>query len=56
MRKLLGVGTCDAHRQAGNLCQLTTYQGAGHGLYPEHEADIQAKTASFLYEHLDLGP
>ena len=50
------VDTCRSHRAAGNVCQLTTYQGAGHGLYPDHRADIIAKSAAFLYEHLDLGP
>jgi hypothetical protein len=36
------------------VCQLTTYQGAGHGLYRDHRDDIVAKSAAFLYEHLDL--
>jgi acetyl esterase/lipase len=48
------VDTCDRHRAAGNVCQLTTYQGAGHGLYPDHRDDIVAKSAAFLFEHLDL--
>ncbi len=52
----LAVGTCDRHRRAGNTCDLHTYEGAGHSLYPEHQADIQAETAAFLYRHLDLGP
>jgi len=50
------VDTCRNHRAAGNVCQLTTYQGAGHGLYADHRDDIVAKSAAFLYEHLDLGP
>ncbi|MBA3303235.1 MAG: alpha/beta hydrolase [Acidimicrobiia bacterium] len=49
-----GVSTCDSHRRAGNTCQLTTYQGAGHGLYPEYREDFRAKASAFLYEHLNL--
>ncbi len=48
------VDTCRNHRAAGNVCQLTTYQGAGHGLYADHRDDIVAKSAAFLFEHLDL--
>ena len=54
----LAVETCRRHRAAGNTCELHSYEGAGHGLYADaaRRADIQSKTAEFLYRHLDLGP
>ncbi len=50
----LAVDTCNQHRRAGNLCELHTYQGAGHGLYADHRVDIQRRTAEFVYRNLDL--
>ncbi|MDQ3147457.1 MAG: alpha/beta hydrolase [Actinomycetota bacterium] len=50
----LAVDTCEEHRRFGNVCELRTYQGAGHGLYPTYQRDIQDRTAAFLFRHLDL--
>lgn len=52
----LAVGTCDQYRRYGNICELHAYEGAGHSLYPQYQADIQGKIAEFLYRNLDLGP
>jgi LPXTG-motif cell wall-anchored protein len=34
---------------------LHSYEGAGHGLYPDHQEEIQALIAEFLVRHLTLG-
>ena len=49
------VTTCERHRAAGNICELHTYQGAGHGLYSTYRTDIQRRTAEFLFRQLRLG-
>jgi acetyl esterase/lipase len=49
------VTTCERHRAAGNICDLHSYQGAGHGLYPTYRTEIQRLTAEFLFRHLRLG-
>ena len=48
----LAVGTCDEIRRVGNVCELHTYEGAGHNLFATARADIQAKTAEFLHRQL----
>lgn len=48
----LAVGTCDEIRRAGNVCELHTYEGAGHILYVSHREDVQAKIAEFLLRQL----
>ena len=48
----LAVGTCDEIRRVGNVCELHTYEGAGHNLYATARADIQAKIAEFLHRQL----
>ena len=48
----LAVSTCEEIRRAGNVCELHTYEGAGHILYISHREDIQAKIADFLYRQL----
>jgi acetyl esterase/lipase len=48
----LAVTTCDEIRRAGNVCELHTYEGAGHILYVSHREDVQAKIAEFLHRQL----
>lgn len=48
----LAVGTCDEIRRVGNVCELHTYEGAGHGLYATARTDIQGKIAEFLLRQL----
>ena len=48
----LAVSTCDEIRRVGNVCELHTYEGAGHILYLSHREDIQAKIAEFLHRQL----
>ena len=48
----LAVGTCDEIRRVGNVCELHTYEGAGHSLYATARTDIQAKIAEFLHRQL----
>jgi acetyl esterase/lipase len=48
----LAVSTCDEIRRAGNVCELHTYEGAGHILYVSYREEIQAKIAEFLHRQL----
>ncbi len=52
----LAVGTCDEYHRNGNVCELHAYDGAGHGLYPDHQEEIQSLIAEFLVRHLNLAP
>jgi acetyl esterase/lipase len=48
----LAVSTCDEIRRQGNVCELHTYEGAGHILYVDHREEIQDTIAEFLHRHL----
>jgi predicted esterase len=48
------VRTCEEYHRYGNVCELHTYEGYGHNLYPDNQREIQDLTAAFLVRHLDL--
>jgi len=46
------TSTCEQSQAAGNVCSLVTYQGAGHLIAFQQSADIQTRTADFIFEQV----
>lgn len=49
------VNTCRLAVEQGNVCDLHSYEGAGHDLRPYRDQIIPLM-ANFLYRHLELSP
>jgi acetyl esterase len=45
-----GQAICDQSRAAGNVCTLVPYEGGTHFIAFQQAADIQARTADFIFE------
>lgn len=50
----LATATIDRLKSKGVTSQLVTYQGAGHGIISQKNADIHQKLTEFLYPYVNL--
>jgi acetyl esterase/lipase len=48
------TGNCDASKQAGNVCEFVTYQGAGHEIGVTQQADIETRAHHFIFDNVLL--
>lgn len=46
----LSLDVCDKSREAGNVCRFVPYEGGDHLIAFTQAADIQARTADFVFE------
>jgi predicted esterase len=45
---------CNTSRNLGNVCEMNTYQGEGHGIGGAHRDEILAKSAHFVMDNILL--
>lgn len=50
----LATATIDRLKSKGVTANLVTYQGAGHGIISQKNADIHQKLTEFLYQYVNL--